>query len=155
MSTSSRRRSGYIVEGHEFAGWIPAEQPSDEAKEKIELLSEALRTRFDPATRKTVEETLGKLEGELVPMCACGWRGYAEPWVDPLARSRGGGQQHIQHKHFAQVDRIQQQFAADTAAAALRHAAESWTGNDEVRRWLEERAEHIKAVGMYDGERWP
>lgn len=57
------------------------------------------------------------LEGDLVPTCACGWRGYPEPWRAPRARSWRGGQQHISHETSVTMEQATQRFAARTAAA--------------------------------------
>jgi hypothetical protein len=55
------------------------------------------------------------------------------------------------------MDLSAQRFAAGRAAAALVHAADAWTGDqdEDVAQWLRDRAEHILNVGLYDGEVWP
>lgn len=64
------------------------------------------------------------------------------------------GQQHIAHRHMARMDALELEHAADVAAA-LRHAARDWKGDDEVAHWLEARAEHVEQVGRYDTETRP
>lgn len=155
MSSSQRTSSARAVEGHEFAGWEPAEPLSDDDRLKLERISEARDNIHDPVVRQGFVKIIEELEGDLVPTCACGWRGYPEPWTAPGSRSRRGGEQHIAHECATTIDQATQRLAASKAAAALRHAAEAWTDGEDAVRWLEARAEHIESVGLYDGERWP
>ena len=147
-------RVGFVVEGHGFEGWESAKSLSDEDRELVAILK-ASHGRLDPMTVEVVEERLRRVEGDQVPVCECGWRGYAESWSAPSSTERSGSRQHITHKHKAQVECAQRVHAADMAAAALRHAAEAWTGEPSVVDWLRTRAEHIDAVGAYDGQTWP
>ncbi len=132
-----------------------ASTPSGEARQQIELISETRDEILDIDARRGLVKTLEGLKGELVPTCACGLREFAKSWTAPWSRSKGGVQQHIQHKHWAELDRHQQFAAHNMAEEALRHAAQAWTGGGEVARGLEGRAEVIKSGGRYDGDVWP
>jgi hypothetical protein len=149
----SRPRSA-TFEGHEHAGWEPATPLTDEDKRKVERI-ELGRTIVDFKLKKRFDDLQKELEGDLVPVCPCGWRGLPEDWKPPHSRSRSGGQQQISHELNVRMDLSAQLFAAGRAAAALLHAAEAWTGDEAVAQWLRARAEHILNVGLYDGEVWP
>lgn len=139
---SARRRGTSQVEGHAYVGWELAKPLSDEDRERVEALR--ARTRLD--ARDDIDERVRSITGPIVPVCECGWTGWEEPWQPPAARSRRGGQQHIAHRHMARMDALELEHAADVAAA-LRHAAQGWEGDDEVAHWLEARAEHVEQVG--------
>lgn len=135
---------------HEFDHWEPARPMSDEDHARVRRLQDTLSQ--DHQLR---DELLAELEGELVPVCVCGWRVHPEPWERPSFRSNRGGMQQIQHRHNEAIEWSTRLFAADMAVAALRHAAEGWPGDPGVADWLRERADRIHAVGQYDGENWP
>lgn len=143
----SRERE--MNDGHEFAGWKPAKELSDEEKAAVAQLVELGGSIRDVSS---FDNAISRLEGDLVPTCACGWRGYPEPWKRPARRGDRGGQQFMSHQHQARLAQIQRQYAASIAAAALSHAAESWDGDEQVADWLTARAEFIKQVGEYDSE---
>jgi hypothetical protein len=156
-SPSTAGRSGprpATFEGHEHAGWEPATPLTDEDIRKVERI-EFGRTKVDFKLKKRFDDLQKELEGDLVPVCACGWRGLPEDWEPPHSRSRSGGQQQISHELNVRMDLSAQRFAAGRAAAALIHAAKAWTGEEDVTQWLRARAEHILNVGLYDGEVWP
>lgn len=157
MSTSSRRTSSaQAAEDHEFAGWEPARPLSDDDRIKLERTNSVRDDVFNLVVAQGFTKILEELEGDLVPTCACGWRGYPEPWIVPGSRSRRGGQQRISHESSVKIEQATTQwFAATTAAAALRHDAEAWQGDEDVFLWLESRADHIESVGLYDGKKWP
>lgn len=154
MGTASHRPSSGTAEGHEHAGWEPATPLSDEDKRKAERI-ELARTIFDFKINQQVNDLLKELEGDLVPVCTCGWRGLPEDWNPPHSRSPRGGQQQNSHELKVRMDLSMQRLAAHKAAAALVHAAEAWPGDEDFARWLRDRAEHILNVGLYDGEAWP
>jgi|GEM_PF-6471309 len=155
MTTNLRRKpSEHVLEGHEFAGWEPLKPLSDEDRALIDVITEQYHGLSWP-TQKIQDERLASLEGELVPVCSCGWRGYEEPWEPPGSRSTRGGCQFNSHELNVQMTAATQRQAAKTAATALRHAAEAWPGDQEGSQWLKERAEHIETVGLYDGKTWP
>ncbi|GAB3616544.1 hypothetical protein GCM10027416_11010 [Okibacterium endophyticum] len=149
------RRGRDDLEGHAFEGWVLAEELSDEARAKAGRAHEGLRGLTDLTVRHGLEEILAELEGDLIPTCTCGWRGYSEPWAAPSLRSRRGGQQFISHEFTVRSTAATERLAAEVAAAALRHAVDDWDGDESVAEWLEARAEHIEAVGRYDAETWP
>lgn len=123
--------------------------------QEIERVSGARSRIDDVVVRQGFDKILKELEGLLVPACTCGWCGVAEPWTTPGQRSWDGGYPFSSHTNGELMRLATQKFAASYAAAELRHAAEAWTDGDEGSRWLEERAEHIEPVGVYDGKRWP
>ncbi|WP_336649123.1 hypothetical protein [Microbacterium sp. MMO-10] len=138
---------------HSFGGWVPTRELT--AKERDILVAlESQRPHFDLAATEELNERRAAIEGDLVPVCACGWRGAPEPWQPKSSRSSRGGQQHIEHKHHARLNAINGAFAAEIAAAALRHAADAAT-DPSVAAWLEDRASRVEQVGQYDGEVWP
>ena len=154
-STAGRSRPiPPTFEGHEHAGWEPATPLTDEDKRKVERI-EFGRTKVDFKLKERFDDLQKELEGGLVPVCACGWRGLPEDWKPPHSRSRSGGQQQNSHELNVRMDLSAQRFAAGRAAAALVQAAEAWTGDEAVAQWLRARAEHILTVGLYDGEVWP
>ena len=154
-STAGRSRPiPPTFEGHEHAGWEPATPLTDEDKRKVERI-ELGRTKVDFKLQQRFDDLQKEVEGDLVPVCACGWRGLPEDWKPPHSRSRSGGQQQNSHELNVRMDLSAQRFAAGRAAAALVHAAEAWTGDEAVAQWLRARAEHILNVGLYDGEAWP
>lgn len=128
-TTSTRRSSGYVVEGHELAGWESAEPLSDATKQKIDEVGEASKSPFE---RRGLDQALAELEGNLLPICT------------------RGGQQHTEHKHLAQLDWIDQQLVADMAAAALVHPPRRGQAMRMARNGCAS-AEHVETVGLYDG----
>ncbi|AXK45957.1 hypothetical protein [Brachybacterium saurashtrense] len=150
------RRGRFSVDGHEFTGWEPANELSDEAQEEIDLIeSLAKRRAHDIETRDSLDEKRRRIEGSLVPTCECGWRGLPSAWAPPRSRSRRGGQQHIEHRYAQETKRSRGELGAEMAAAALDHAADAWVGDATVEQWLRARADHIIELGYYDGEEWP
>lgn len=151
---STARPRSATFEGHEHAGWEPATPLTDEDKRKVERI-ELGRTEVDFKIQQRFDDLQKELEGDLVPVCSCGWRGLPEDWKPPHSRSRSGGQQQNSHELNVRMDLSAQRLAAGRAAAALVHAAEAWTGDEAFSQWLRARAEHILNVGLYDGEVWP
>lgn len=141
-----------LDELHQFVSWEPAIPLSDDDREVVETIRDS-RRGLSPSIQQTLDERLAKIEGELVPACKCGWRGYPQLWDPPGSRSPNGGQQFNSHRLNVQMTAATQRLAASTAAAALRHAAEDWPGADDVSSWLQARADHIESVGVYDTER--
>ena len=153
---STGRRGRFTVEGHEFTGWIPAKELTAHEQEKIERLEDAMNDRsLGFEVQQSLERKRKEIEGDLVPTCECGWQGLPDDWISPSSRDRLTGQQHISHRHQAEMDRIIGHQAAQMAAAALDQAADAWDGDEAVAQWLRERAEHIIEVDYYDGEAWP
>lgn len=148
-----RRRDEFEIEGHEFTGWVPANELTEEDRELVRVLSE--QRVYDRRTQDVVDQRLKTVEGDLIPTCECGWRGQPDDWFPVSSRSRLTGTQHINHKHSAQLERIQHKYAAKMAASALGHAADAWDGDPDVAMWLRARTDHILDVGYYDGEEWP
>ncbi|WP_249521929.1 hypothetical protein [Microbacterium sp. ER1] len=138
---------------HRFAGWALTRELSAEERELVAAI-ETRRSPLEVAASRELDERRAAVEGDLVPVCTCGWRGAPEPWQPTRFRSSRGGQQHIEHKHHARLNAINGAFAADIAAAALRHAADAAT-DPAVVAWLEGRAAHVEQVGHYDGQVWP
>jgi hypothetical protein len=155
MSATPRSEPAeHAREVHEFVGWEPSKSLSDEDREAVEIIQEH-RRGLDWSVQQALDERMANIEGELVPVCACGWKGYEEAWEPPGSRSPNGGQQFNSHRLNAEMTAATQRLAASTAAAALRHAAEAWSGDEKITRWLEARAAHIESVGRYDTETWP
>lgn len=153
---SKGHRGRFSIEGHEFAGWIPAKELTTEEQEKIERLEDAMNDRsLGFEVHQSFERQRKEIEGDLVPTCECGWKGLPDDWISPSFRNHRTGQQHISHRHKAEMDRIVGHQSARMAAAALDHAADAWDGDETVAQWLRERAEHIVEVDYYDGEGWP
>lgn len=153
---SKGQRGRFSIEGHEFAGWIPAKELTADEQDAIESITNAiadLGLSFE--TIRALEKNLQQIEGDLVPTCECGWQGLPDDWISPSSRERLTGQQHVSHRHKAEMDRIIGHQAAQMAAAALDHAADAWDGDEAVAQCLRERAERIAEVGYYDGEEWP
>ena len=150
------RRESFEVDDHRFAGWEPATELTSDALDEIDLI-ESLQTGrdLDIETRDSLDEKRKLIEGDLVPTCECGWRGVPDDWIPASSRNHLTGHQHNNHKHAEEMKRIQHQFAADMAAAALNHAADAWTGDPDVAQWLRARVNHVLEVGQYDGETWP
>lgn len=160
-SPSTAGRSGprsATFEGHEHAGWEPATPLTDEDKRKVERIEleriELGRTDVDFKLKQRLDALLKELEGDLVPVCTGGWRGLPGGWKPPHSRTRSGSHQQISHELNVRMDLSTQWFAAGRAAAALIHAAEAWTGEEDVAQWLRAPAEHILNVGLYNGEVW-
>jgi hypothetical protein len=143
----SRERE--MNDGHEFTGWRPAKKLSDEETAAMARLVELGGSFRDVSS---FDDAISRLEGDLVPTCACGWRGYPELWERPAYRSDRGGQQFLSHQHQARLAKIQRQYAASIAAAALSRAAAAWECDEQVADWLTARAEFIKQVGEDDSE---
>lgn len=153
---STGRRGRFTVEGHEFTGWIPAKELTADEQDAIERLEGAMNDRsLGFEVHQSLERKRKQIEGDLVPTCECGWKGLPDDWTPPSSRERLTGQQHVSHRHKAEMDRIIGHQAAQMAAAALDHAADAWDGDEVVAQWLRERAERIAEVGYYDGEEWP
>ncbi|MGW8483556.1 hypothetical protein ACWGJP_10480 [Microbacterium sp. NPDC055903] len=138
---------------HVFAGWEPVNVISDEDREVIQILTK-LGAR-DLASREIVEAKLKSIEGDLVPTCGCGWRGFADTWMPASSREHLTGQQFISHQHNARMDAIQGKFGARVAASAFDYAADAWPGDPEVAQWLRAQAEYLRDAGYYVGEQWP
>lgn len=154
--TTTGRRGRFEVDGHAFAGWIPAKELTAHEQEKIERLEDAMNDRsLGFEVHQSLERQRKEIEGDLVPTCECGWKGLPDDWIAPLSRSHRTGQQHVSHRHQAEMNRIVGHQAARMAAADLDHAADAWDGDEAVVQWLRERAEHIVEVDHYDGEEWP
>lgn len=154
--TTTGRRGRFKVDGHEFTGWIPAKELTADEQEKIERLEDAMNDRsLGFEVQQSLERQCKQIEGDLVPTCECGWKGLPDDWISPSFRNHRTGQQHISHRHKAEMDRIVGHQSARMAAAALDHAADAWDGDEAVAQWLRQRAEHIVEVDYYDGEEWP
>lgn len=152
----SGRRGRFRIDGHDFTGWEPANELSDEDLDEVDLIEYLQKERvLDIKTRNALDEKRKHIEGDLTPTCECGWRGVPDNWIPASSRRYQSGHQHINHKHAEEMKRLQGRSAAEMAAAALDHAADSWTGDAEVTQWLRARADHIIEVGQYDGEEWP
>lgn len=147
----SPRRDREPLEGHGFQGWEPAAPLSEEDRGLVATLTRS-RSGFSRETLQVVDERLSSVEGDLVPVCECGWTGEPEAWQSPSMRSARGGQQYIAHEYAIRTSMATERLAAEVAAAALRHAAGDWTGDEQVTRWLKTRAEHIERIGHYDLE---
>lgn len=154
IGTASPRPRSATFEGHEHARWEPATPLSDEDKRKVARI-ELGRTDVDFKLKQRLDDLLKELEGDLVPVCTCGWRGLpgagslptlSDPqWQPPANLAR------TQRPHGP----VHPAVCRGRAAAALIHAAEAWTGEEDVAQWQRARAEHILNVGLYDGELWP
>lgn len=66
-----------------------------------------------------------------------------------------GGSQHSAHKNGASSNQVTQEFAANTAAAALVHTPEDWKGNADLAEWLRSRAQYVRDVGPHDDQARP
>lgn len=139
---------------HDFAGWEPAE-PVSETDGRFDHALHDAWDQLTPDERDLLTGRARQVEGDLVPVCACGWRGRPEEWQPAPHREPNGGLQHSTHKNGARIDQAAQEFAAVTAAATLVHAAEDWEGDADVSEWLRPRAQHVRDVGLYDGQTWP
>jgi hypothetical protein len=148
----SRAREREMNDGHEFAGWEPAVALTDEQRAAV---AELWELRSSLSSGRSLDGAIARIEGDLVATCACGWRGVREEWESPELRGDRGGLHFLNHQHNARIAKIQREYAATVAAAALRHAAEDWTGDEAIIHWLVGRAEHIELVGDYDSETWP
>src|SRR5690554_2704084 len=121
---STGRRGRFKVDGHEFTGWIPAKDLTAREQEKIERLEDAMNDRsLGFEVQQSFERQRKEIEGDLAPTCECGWKGLPDDWIAPSSRHRLTGQQHISHRHQAEMNRIVGHQAARMAAAALDHAA--------------------------------
>lgn len=150
------RRRRFDVNGHDFAGWEPSNELSEEDQEEIDLIESLQKGRvLDSKRRDSLDEKRQRIEGKLIPTCECGWRGDPVGWLSPSFRRHQTGQQYIEHKHSSEMSRIQGRYAAEMAAAALDHAADAWDGDPDFATWLRARADRIIEVGYYDGEEWP
>ncbi|GAA4395473.1 hypothetical protein GCM10023167_25870 [Brevibacterium pityocampae] len=150
------RRGRFTIEGQEFTGWIPAKELTTHEQEKIERLEDAMNDRpLGFEVHQSMERQRKEIEGDLIPTCECGRKGLPDDWISPSFRNHRTGQQHISHRHKAEMDRIVGHQSARMAAAALDHAADAWDGDKAVAQWLRDRAEHIVEVDYYDGEEWP
>lgn len=147
------RRSQFDVDDHEFAGWEPENTLNEEDRELIRILKEQQGLGWQ--TQDAVDKRLKTVEGDLVPTCECGWRGRPVDWMSVSERTCYTGAHHISHKRSAQYERAQRKYAAQMAAAALKHAADAWEGDPEVAPWLRARADDVLELGQYDGEQWP
>ncbi|WP_433676899.1 hypothetical protein [Microbacterium gorillae] len=146
------RRGSNDIDEHAFAGWDPTNELSEDDREAITTLV-TLRAR-DHTMIAVIDARLKLIEGELVPMCECGWRGRVEGWMPPSSR-RDSSHQFISHKNNAHVIRIQQEHDARVAASALEHVAAEWTGEVSVAQWLRAQADRVRAAKVYDGQHWP
>lgn len=140
-------------DGHEFAGWVPAKQLTDEEIEVIDVIESQSKGRvLGIQTREALDERRRRIEGDLVPTCECGWAGLPDDWRSVSSRESQTGQQHIAHRLAEEMKRIQGYYAARMASAALKQAADAWDGDQTVSLWLRNRAEHIVEAGHFEGE---
>lgn len=75
--TTTGRRGRFEVDGHAFAGWIPAKELTAHEQEKIERLEDAMNDRsLGFEAHQSLERQRKEIEGDLVPTANAAGRGY-------------------------------------------------------------------------------